>query len=100
MTSMEKTQSQTHVNLTVFMLVKTMPEWLGMPVAERFAHFNGHMEPILKKYENDVHCRIFDTESPHASPTSRCGRQNHATPMKWWSKNCGRRRCGIASSRL
>ncbi len=62
MTSQEKTQHQTSDDLTVFMLVKTMPEWLGMPVAERFAHFNSCMKPILKKYEGEVRCRIFDTE--------------------------------------
>lgn len=57
-----KTQTHTPDDLTVFMLVKTMPEWLGMPVAERFAHFNSRMKPILKKYEDEVRCRIFDTE--------------------------------------
>ena len=62
MPSHEKTQDQAHDELTVFMLVKTMPEWLGMPVAERFAHFNCHMKPILQKYEDEVCCRIFDTE--------------------------------------
>jgi hypothetical protein len=48
--------------LTVFMLVKTMPEWLGFTVAERFAHFHRYMNPVLKKYEDEVTCRIFDTE--------------------------------------
>ena len=62
MTSNDKMQNQTHDDLTVFMLVKTMPEWLGMPVAERFAHFDGRMKPILKKYEDEVCCRMFDTE--------------------------------------
>lgn len=62
MTSNEKTQNGQHDDLTVFMLVKTTPEWLGMPVSERFAHFNGRMKPILKKYEDEVRCRIFDTE--------------------------------------
>jgi hypothetical protein len=49
-------------DLTVFMMVKTMPEWLSFPVAERFAHFERYMNPILKKYEHEVRCRIFDTE--------------------------------------
>ena len=52
MTANEKTHNRIHDDLTVFMLVKTMPEWLGMPVAERFAHFNGLMKPVLKKYED------------------------------------------------
>lgn len=54
--------NQTNDDLTVFMMVKTMPEWLGMPVAERFEHFNNFMGPILKKFQNEVTCRIFDTE--------------------------------------
>jgi hypothetical protein len=49
-------------DLTVFMMVKTMPEWLGLPVEERFGHFNRCMKPILKKYQDEVRCRIFDTE--------------------------------------
>jgi hypothetical protein len=58
----ENTQGTTHDDLTVFMLVKTMPEWLGMPIAERFENFNRYMGTIVKKYENEVQCRIFDTE--------------------------------------
>jgi hypothetical protein len=48
--------------LTIFMMVKTMPEWLSFPVAQRFEYFNRYMSPILKKYEDEVRCRIFDTE--------------------------------------
>ena len=57
-----KTPDQSRDDLTVFMLVKTLPEWLALPVAERFAHFNRCMGPILKNYEKEVRCRIFDTE--------------------------------------
>jgi hypothetical protein len=62
MSTNENTSGQPTDDLTVFMLVKTMPEWLALPIAERFQHFNGRMKPILKKYEAEVHCRIFDTE--------------------------------------
>jgi hypothetical protein len=49
-------------DLTIFMMVKTMPEWLGFSVAQRFEYFNRYMTPILKKHEDSVRCRIFDTE--------------------------------------
>jgi hypothetical protein len=62
MTTTANAPDQQQDDLTVFMMVKTMPEWLGLPVAERFAHFHHYMNPILQKYENDVRCRIFDTE--------------------------------------
>ena len=55
-------EGQSADDITVFMMVKTMPEWLGMPIAERFTHFNGCMKPILEKYQGEVQCRIFDTE--------------------------------------
>jgi hypothetical protein len=57
-----KSKNDQQGDLTVFMLVKTMPEWLGFAVAERFAHFNRYMTPVLKKYQDQVTCRIFDTE--------------------------------------
>ncbi len=62
MTTDEKAPDPQKDDLTVFMMVKTMPEWLGLPIEERFAHFKRCMNPILKKYRDEVRCRIFDTE--------------------------------------
>jgi hypothetical protein len=62
MTSIENTAERKHDDLTVFMMVKTLPEWLGMPVPERFANFRRYLQPILSKYQDQVSCRIFDTE--------------------------------------
>ena len=56
------TQPETDDDLTVFVLVKTMPEWLGMTIDQRFDHFNRLMIPILKKYEQQVRFRFYDTE--------------------------------------
>jgi hypothetical protein len=49
-------------DLTVFVLVKTTPEWLGFTIDQRFGHFNRYMVPLLKKYEKEVRFRFFDTE--------------------------------------
>ncbi len=62
MTTSEKTPEKQRDDLTVFMMVKTMPEWLGLHVEERFAHLNRYIKPILTKYQDEVRCRIFDTE--------------------------------------
>lgn len=35
---------------TVFMLVKTNPEWLGFPVAKRFDELTRHLQPILERH--------------------------------------------------
>jgi hypothetical protein len=48
--------------LTVFMLVKTRPEWLAFPVEERFRLLREHLEPILRDYAGQVRLRFFDTE--------------------------------------
>ena len=48
--------------LTVFMLVKTSPEWLAFPVESRFAHLRETFEPILRKHSNDVQLRFYDSE--------------------------------------
>jgi darcynin-like uncharacterized protein len=50
------------VVLTVFMLVKTCPEWLGFPVEERFRLLGEHVEPILRKYRDRVKLRFYDVE--------------------------------------
>ncbi len=48
--------------LTVFMLVKTQPEWLSFPVAKRFAEGDKYLKPILQKHRGTVTLRMFDTE--------------------------------------
>jgi hypothetical protein len=48
--------------LTVFMLVKTMPEWLGFTIDERFRQLGLHMEPILKRFSGRVRLRFYDME--------------------------------------
>ena len=47
--------------ITVFMLVKTMPEWLALPVAQRFAELRTHFEPVLKRHPR-VKLRFYDVE--------------------------------------
>jgi hypothetical protein len=48
--------------LTVFMLVKTTPEWLGFSIDERFKLLATHFEPILRKHRPDVAMRFYDIE--------------------------------------
>ncbi len=48
--------------LTVFMLVKTSPEWLGFSVDHRFALMAEHFTPILRKHAATVALRFFDVE--------------------------------------
>ena len=36
--------------LTVFMLVKTSPEWLALPIDDRFARLRETFEPILRRH--------------------------------------------------
>lgn len=55
--------------LTVFMLVKTMPEWLGFSVDERFRQLAEHVEPILQKYRDRVKLRFYDVEFYNARVT-------------------------------
>jgi len=62
MTTNVKTTEERHDDLTVFMLVKTSPEWLSLSIEQRFAHFNNYMKTILKKHEDQVHVSIYDTE--------------------------------------
>lgn len=57
------------VLLTVFMLVKTMPEWLGFTVDERFRLLGEYVEPILRKYRDRVTLRFFDIEFYNARVT-------------------------------
>jgi hypothetical protein len=48
--------------LTVFMLVKTTPEWLSFPTDKRFELARGILTPILKKHAGGVTLRFFDVE--------------------------------------
>ncbi|MFM0625238.1 darcynin family protein [Paraburkholderia xenovorans] len=48
--------------LTVFMLVKTTPEWLGFSVDERFRLLSEHVEPILERHADEVSIRFYDIE--------------------------------------
>ncbi|MFL9898466.1 hypothetical protein PQR75_10195 [Paraburkholderia fungorum] len=48
--------------LTVFMLVKTTPEWLGFSIDERFRLLREHVEPILETHADKVSLRFYDVE--------------------------------------
>ncbi|MEE3625634.1 darcynin family protein [Nitrospirillum sp. BR 11752] len=48
--------------ITVFMLVKTMPEWLGMPIDQRFQELARHLQPIVTRYKDDARMRFYDVE--------------------------------------
>jgi hypothetical protein len=48
--------------ITVFMLVKTMPEWLAMSVDERFGELARHVEPIVQRHRDRVRLRFYDVE--------------------------------------
>jgi hypothetical protein len=48
--------------LSVFMLVKTTPEWLGFDVERRFELFAQQIGPILKKHSAAVALRLYDVE--------------------------------------
>jgi hypothetical protein len=47
--------------LTVFMLVKTNPEWLAMPVEQRYNEVVKHLQPALDRHPT-VEFRWYDTE--------------------------------------
>ncbi|WP_267425486.1 darcynin family protein [Methylobacterium sp. GC_Met_2] len=48
--------------LTVFMLVKTSPEWLALPIDDRFARLRETFEPILRRHADTVRLRFYDAE--------------------------------------
>ncbi len=48
--------------ITVFMLVKTLPEWLGFTIEERFRQLGQHVRPVLKKHAGSVRLRFYDVE--------------------------------------
>jgi len=83
--------------LTVFMLVKTRPEWLELPEAKRSRLLREHVEPILRKYRGQVSLRLYDTEF-YSSVVTDVWMWDATRPMSRWWKRCGRRRSGIASS--
>jgi hypothetical protein len=47
---------------TIFMLVKTMPAWLALNPAERFAFLGETITPILRRHPA-VRMRFFDVEA-------------------------------------
>ncbi|HET6608963.1 MAG TPA: darcynin family protein [Rhodopila sp.] len=47
---------------SVFMLVKTTPEWLGYSVDERNKLAREKLTPVLKKHADGVRMRFFDIE--------------------------------------
>ncbi|MEI2454929.1 darcynin family protein [Lysobacter firmicutimachus] len=55
--------------LTVFMLVKTQPEWLGFDIDTRFRLLAEHVEPILKQHRDQVRLRFCDIEFYNARVT-------------------------------
>ncbi|MDY3552447.1 darcynin family protein [Gemmata sp. JC717] len=59
---MSASQPPFEPSVTVFMLVKTAPEWLGFPVDERFQLLREQFTPILRKHEGRVRLRFFDVE--------------------------------------
>ena len=56
------TEHATTPEVTVFMLVKTLPEWLGFTVDERFRQLALHVQPILAKHAPAVRLRFYDVE--------------------------------------
>jgi Darcynin, domain of unknown function len=64
MTEEKQNQSmgQRKIALTAFMLVKSLPVWLGFPSEERFRLLATHIEPILKKHHPKVTLRLYDVE--------------------------------------
>ena len=50
---------------TIFMLVKTTPQWLQVPPVERFKFSDDVLKPILKKHPQ-VKLRFFDVEAFNA----------------------------------
>jgi Darcynin, domain of unknown function len=60
-------KNDTHSNfdepvMTVFLLVKTMPEWLAMSIDERFSELGKHVEPIVQRHRERVRLRFYDVE--------------------------------------
>ncbi|MGC1302061.1 MAG: darcynin family protein [Caulobacteraceae bacterium] len=50
------------IELTVFMLVKSSPEWLALSQERRVRMLVEHVEPILRRHEDEVKVRFYDVE--------------------------------------
>lgn len=48
--------------LTAFMLVKTAPEWLALPIDRRFELLGRYITPLLRKYADSARLRFYDVE--------------------------------------
>lgn len=48
--------------LTVFMLVKTTPEWLSFTIDRRSELLKEKIEPLLLKHRANIRLRFFDVE--------------------------------------
>ena len=55
--------------LTVFMLVKTTPEFLALTVAQRFEFGRCELDPIIDAFEDRVRFQWYDTEFYNARVT-------------------------------
>jgi Darcynin, domain of unknown function len=55
-------KAQFSAAITVFMLVKTTPEFLGHTIDKRFSLLKEHVEPLLHKYRDNVRLRFYDVE--------------------------------------
>jgi hypothetical protein len=58
---MSEKRAEPQSPLTVFMLVKTSPEWLALPVEQRYAEMLNHLQPVLDRHPS-VQLRWDDTE--------------------------------------
>ncbi len=52
----------TEPTVTAFMLVKTTPEWLALPVPERIHAFKTQIVPVIEARTQGVRSRFYDTE--------------------------------------
>jgi hypothetical protein len=66
---MSATQQTQTPKLTVFMLVKTLPEWLAFDIDTRFAKIAEHVTPILRKHRDEVRLKFYDIEFYNARVT-------------------------------
>ncbi len=62
MSSTDAAQTPFEPALTVFMLVKTMPEWLGFSIDRRFELLKEQIDPVLRKYRANIRLSFYDVE--------------------------------------
>lgn len=48
--------------ITLFMLLKTSPQWLALTPPERFERLESIFPPLLKRYRDRIRLRFFDVE--------------------------------------